>query len=196
MARTVAHFFPDLFDWLGEVRDDRDQGRVTYGRRFLLWMGLMGFLLKLGSRRRLRFELDSPQALANLNTLSRGQQQALAHSDTLNYFLGRVPASSLPALRRKMVRRLLRMKALDHGRLMGHFLLVLDGTGQLHFPRRHCPHCLEQAHGQRTIYYHPVPEAKLVAPEGLALSLESEFIENADPNAARQDCEHRVVRFW
>lgn len=171
------------------MRDNRDQNRITYGRRFMIWMGLMPFLLKLGSRRRLRFELDSPEALANLNRLSRSQQETTAHSDTLNYFLGRVPAASLPLLRRKMVQRLLRMKALDHGRLMGHFLLVIDATGQLRFNQRHCPHCLEQVHGEKTIYFHNVLEAKLVTPEGLAISLESEFIENADPNATKQDCE-------
>jgi hypothetical protein len=185
----VAHFFPDLRTWLGEVGDRRDQNLITYGRRFLLWMGLMGFLLKLGSRRRIRFELDSPQALANLNRLSGSQQVAMAHSDTLNYFLGRVPPASLPALRRKMVQRLLRMKALDNGRLMGHFLIVIDATGQLRFNQRHCEHCLEQKHGQQTLYFHNVLEAKLVTPEGLAISLDSEFIENADPQASKQDCE-------
>lgn len=197
MAKTVAHFFPDLFDWTGQVADKRDQDRITYGRRFMIWMGLMGFLLKLGSRRRLRFELDSPQALANLNALSHETQEAVAHSDTLNYFLGRVPATSLPLLRRKMVQRLLRMKALDPGRLMGHFLVVVDGTGQLRFNKRHCPHCLEQKHEKQTIYFHHVLEAKLVTPEGLAISLDSEFIENADPpstssgwaKATKQDCE-------
>ena len=155
----------------------------------MVWMGLMLFLLKLGSRRRLGFELDTPEALANLNSLSREQQEKVAHPDSLNYFLGRVPAASLPLLRRKMVQRLLRMKALDHGRLMGHFLLVVDGTGQLHFKERHCPHCLEQKHGEKTLYFHNVLEAKLVTPEGLALSLDSEFIENADPKATKQDCE-------
>jgi hypothetical protein len=171
------------------VRDHRDQECITYGRRFLIWMGLMPFLLKLGSRRRLRFELDSPQALANLNALSRAGQETMAHSDTLNYFLGRVPAASLPLLRRKMVQRLLRMKALDHGRLMSHFLVVVDGSGQLRFNQRHCPHCLEQIHGEQTLYFHNILEAKLVTPEGLAISLESEFIENADPKASKQDCE-------
>lgn len=149
----------------------------------------MAFLLKLGSRRRLRFELDSPEALANLNALSGQRQETMAHSDTLNYFLGRVPAASLPLLRRKMIQRLLRMKALDHGRLMGHFLVVVDATGQLRFNQRHCPHCLEQKHGEQTIYFHQVLEAKLVTPEGLAISLDSEFIENADPKATKQDCE-------
>jgi hypothetical protein len=171
------------------VGDKRDQDAITYGRRFMLWMGLMGFLLKLGSRRRLRFELDTPEALANLNALSRQDQETMAHSDTLNYFLGKVPAASLPLLRRKMVQRLLRMKALDHGRLMGHFLVVFDGTGQLRFNERHCANCLEQKHGDKTLYFHNVLEAKLVTPEGLAISLDSEFIENADPKATKQDCE-------
>jgi hypothetical protein len=189
VARTVAHFFPDLPEWLGEVHDRRDQDCITYGRRFLLWMGLMGFLLKLGSRRRFRFELDTPQALANLNRLSHARQETIAHSDTLNYFLGKVPVGSLPALRRKMVQRLLRMKALDHGRLLGHFLIVVDATGQLRFNRRHCPHCLEQQHGEQTLYFHNVLEVKLVTPEGLAISLDSEFIENAQPGASKQDCE-------
>jgi hypothetical protein len=174
------------------VGDRRDQDAVTYGRRFMVWMGLMLFLLKLGSRRRLRFELDTPEALANLNALSHQDQEAVAHSDTLNYFLGKVPPASLPLLRRKMVQRLIRMKALDDGRLMGHFLVVIDATGQLRFNQRHCPHCLEQKHGDKTLYFHNVLEAKLVTPQGLAISLESEFIENANPKASKQDCESKA----
>ena len=81
------------------------------------------------------------------------------------------------------------MKALDHGRLIGHFLVVVDGTGQLRFKERHCPHCLEQKHGDKTIYFHNVLEAKLVTPDGFAISLDSEFIENTDPKATKQDCE-------
>ncbi len=194
LARTVAHFFPKLCDWLGEVRDTRDQNRITYSRQFLLWMGLMPFLLKLGSRRRVRFELDSPEALANLNRLAQAEQEAMAHSDTLNYFLGHVPPASLARVRRQMIHRLVRMKALDSGRLFGHFLVVLDATGQLHFRQRHCPHCLEQVHGEQTLYYHNVLEAKLVTPDGLALSLDSEFIENTDPKATKQDCELKAFR--
>jgi hypothetical protein len=152
-------------------------------------MGLMLFLLKLGSRRRIRFELDSLQALDNLNCLARAEQETMAHSDTLDHFLGHVPPLSLAKLRRQMVHRLVRMKVLDDGRLLGYFLVVLDGTGQLHFPERHCPGCLERKHGDKTIYYHHVLEAKLVTPQGLAISIASEFIENTNPGASVQDCE-------
>jgi hypothetical protein len=188
LGKTVAHFWPEFRQWLDELRDTRDPDRITYASRFLTWLGLMTFLLKLGSRRQLNFELDSPMALKNLNRLSGCAQQKIAHHDTLNHFLGHVHPAEFAGLRRKMVFRLLRMKVLDAGRLMGHFLIVLDGTGQLQFREPHCPHCLEETVNGTTYYYHNVLEAKLVTPEGLALSVGSEFIENADQHASKQDC--------
>jgi hypothetical protein len=128
----------------------------------------------------------------------------MAHSDTLDHFLGHVPPPALGRLRRSMVQRLIRMKALDDARLCGHFLVVLDGTGQLVFRERHCPHCLERTVNGQTRYYHHVLEAKLVSPTGLAISVGSEFIENRDPRATKQDCElkafvrlaERLKRDW
>ena len=189
LGKTLAHFWPDYRTWLGAVVDTRVQEMCTYGRKFLLIEGLMLFLLKLGSRRQVRFELDSPAALENLVRLSGCPQDTVAHGDTLDHFLGHVPPAGVHRLRREMVRRLIRMKALDEGRLFGHFLVVLDGTGQLYFRQRHCKHCLTKTVHGKTQYYHHVLEAKLVTPSGLALSVGSEFIENSDPKATKQDCE-------
>ena len=185
----MTHFWPEFRSWLGEIRDTRDQDRITYSREFLSWMGLMVFMLKLGSRRQVRFELDSPEALENLNRLSGSHQEAVAHGDTLDHFWGHVPVPSVGRLRRQMVTRLVRMKVLDAGRLLGYFLVVVDGTGQLFFRQRHCEHCLERTVNGQTHYFHHVLEAKLVTPDGLAISIGSEFIENADPQASKQDCE-------
>lgn len=188
----MAHFFPDLRAWMRAVGDSRRQEQIIYKGPFLIWMGLMLFLLKLGARRRLNFELDSPMALVNLNRLSGCAQQDVADHGTLEHYLGHVPCAQLHALRRQVVRRLIRMRVLDDARLMGHLLLVFDGTGQLYFRHRHCEHCLTQTHDGTTRYYHHVLEAKLVTPEGLAISLDSEFIENADPEATKQDCERKA----
>ena len=147
------------------------------------------FLLKLGSRRQARFELDSPEALENLNRISGCRQETMAHSDTLDHFLGHVPLRGMERMRHRFVQRLIRMKALDSGRLFGHFLVVLDGTGQFFFRRKHCEHCLTRVVNGVTQYYHHVLEAKLVTPDGLAISIGSEFIENSDPTATKQDCE-------
>jgi hypothetical protein len=161
----------------------------VYPARCLVWTGLLVFALRLGSRRQIRFELDSPWALENLNRLAACRQKSVPHGDTLNYLMGRLHPRELHGLRRDMVRRLVRMKVLDSGRLFGHFLIAIDGTGQLVFQKRHCPHCLQRTVGGKTLYYHHVLEAKLVTPDGLAISIATECIENADPEATKQDCE-------
>jgi hypothetical protein len=171
------------------VPDSRFQPFVEYEGPFLLWMGMLLFLLRLGARRQLGFELDTAAALNNLNRLSHCRQETLADHGTLDHYLGHVDPDDLHNLRRRMARRLIRMRALDHGRLRGHFLVVLDGTGQLYFRQRHCEHCLTKTVDGQAQYYHHVLEAKLVTPEGLAISLASEFIENSDPKATKQDCE-------
>ena len=174
---------------MGNVHDSRRQAQVIYAGPFLLWMGLLLFLLKLGSRRRINFDLDAPEALANVNRLSGCHQEDMADDETLNHYLGHVEPGQLHSLRRQGVHRLIRMKALDDSRLMGHVMIAIDGTGQLHFPERHCEHCLTKVVQGKTIYYHHILEAKLVTPEGLAISVGSEFIENSVPGATKQDCE-------
>jgi hypothetical protein len=189
LAKTVNHFFPDFRRWLGQRTDTRDLVRRVYGTGFLAWMGLLLFMLRLGARRQVQPELDTPEGLDNLNALSGCRQDDIAHGDTLNHFLGHTPPQTWSGLLRQMLRRLVRMRVLEKGRLLGQYLVVIDGTGQLSFQQRHCPHCLEQVREGKTLYFHQVLEAKLVTPEGLALSLGSEFIENSHRKASQQDCE-------
>jgi hypothetical protein len=104
-------------------------------------------------------------------------------------------------LRLQFVQRLLRMKALDAARLLGLPVLLIDATGVLCFPKRHCPHCLVQRHGKQTYYLHQVLEAKLLGPGGVVISLDTEFIENADAldsqgrsaEQVKQDCELKAL---
>ena len=69
-------------------------------------------------------------------------------------------------------------------------MVAIDGTGMLTFHERHCEHCLtRKLSNGTTLYYHPVLEAKLVTANGFSFSLMTEFIENNDPEASKQDCE-------
>jgi hypothetical protein len=189
LGRTLRHFFPDWRQWTGRLRDGRDGRYIDYGPSRLLWMGLLVFCLRIGSRRQIRFESDTATARQNLHQLCGDGQTALPHPDTLEYYLRRLPPAELERLRRWMIHRLIRMKVLDDQRVEGMFLIALDGTGQLTFHERHCPHCLTRRSGNTVIYYHTVLEAKLVTPSGLALSIATEFIENPSANPSKQDCE-------
>lgn len=198
MIRTVRHFWPGLSDGLDELPDSRWQPIVVYHRRFLFWWGVMLFLARLRSRRQLDFHLRDAGApmLANLNRLAGVEQNSLPVDGTLDHFLGHVGSSPFAALRSQMVRRLIRMKALDDARLMGHFVVAVDGTGWQVFHKRHCDRCLTQTHGETTVYLHYLLEAKLVGPSDMALSMGTEFVENAPDRPvslgseeAKQDCE-------
>jgi hypothetical protein len=202
-VQTVRHFFPQLNTWLDRLPDTRVPEACTYATAFLAWWGIALYLLQLGSRRQLDYELrdGGPQVLANLNRLADTAQTTLPVHDTLDHFLDHVALAGWEKLRTQMVQRLLRMKALDAARLLGHPVLLIDATGLLCFPRQHCPHCLTQRHGPRTLYFHHVLEAKLLGPGGVVVSLGSEFIENADADASdgksaeevKQDCELKAL---
>jgi hypothetical protein len=203
LVQTVRHFFPDLNAWLDRLPDTRDPQACTYPTRFLAWWGLLLYLLQLSSRRQLDFQLntDGPAVLPNLNRLAQTELDRRPVHDTLDYFLGQVATQGWIQLRYQFVQRLVRMKALDAARLLGKPVLLLDATGLLCFHRRHCPHCLVQRHGQHTLYLHHVLEAKLLGPAGVVVSLDSEFIDNADAQGAaersaeevKQDCELKAA---
>ena len=153
---------------------------VTYDVRFLCWWGLLLFCLKLASRRQLDFQLRDLETfvLENVNRLAQTEQNSLPVNKTLSHFLGHVGSAPFAQMRTDCVRRLMRNKVLEATRLQGCFPIAVDGTGFLCFSERHCPHCLVHKHQSYTVYLHPVLEAKLVDPRGLALSVGSEFIEN------------------
>ena len=122
-------------------------------------------------------------------SVSRGWDSARA--TRLNYGYQRLKVDEVQEVVCRSVETLIRKKVLYRFRLLGvYFLVAIDGTGVLTFRKRHCPHCLTKTlHNGETIYYHPVLEAKLVTSNGFAFSLMTEFIENQDLSADKQDCE-------
>ena len=193
LAKTVRHFLPEFPAAFDGLPDARNPDRIVYSKQTVVWSGILIPLLGLGSRRQFRFEADTPAFAANLAALAHDHCETAPHDDTIVYYLKGVSPEPFEALPVHIVRRLIRMKALDHWRLYGSFLVALDGTGQLFFRHRHCPHCLtRKAPDGQTLYFHHVLEAKLVTANGFAFSLGCEFIENDDSEAPKQDCELRA----
>jgi hypothetical protein len=161
----------------------------------MMWWGLLLFGLKLGSRRQLDFDLreEGSAVLENLNLLADTDLDSLPVHNTLDHYLGHVGPEAIAGLRTRMVRRLIRMKALDHCRMpTKHFPVAIDATGQLTFHTRHCDRCLVRKSGSTTLYMHQVLEAKIVGPDGLAISVATEFIENPEDFESDAKSEKKV----
>ena len=198
LYKTVHHFFPEYRSWLKSMRDPRNKNMLTYELPTMIWLGVLLFLLKLGSRRQLNYELDSEEMLKNVKLLTKEEMERLPHDGTLEYLLERLAPRELCDLRTNMLNSLIRKKCLNNYRLSGYYMVAIDGSGYLTFKSRHCEHCLKAEKDGKVLYYrHPVLEAKLVLSNGMAFSLETEFIENPGAGVAIQDCElkafHRLV---
>lgn len=196
-AENLTHFFPGFSSWLAGLSDDRCQGKTVYPKEFCIWSGLSIFMQALRSRRQFDYEaeadLDSGTLLANLNTLAGTQEEDIPHGDTVADYLSVLPYQELEQIPSKMVHRLIRMRRFEDDRLLGRYMIALDGSRVWSFPTRHCKDCLTQTHNGKTTYYHMVVDAKLVTPDGLALSVATEFVENSDPSDTKQDCERKAI---
>ena len=199
LFKTARRYLPKINSLFNRVPDPRNPNKTTYPMRHLLWTGVLLFMLKLGSRRRLRFKFNTIEFAMNLARLAGVDLEKVAHPDTLADLLEVVPPEQLFALPAELVRGLLRTKALEKYRLLDdYYLLAFDATGVGSSKKRHCEHCLTQTVEvknrkgktvKRTVYYHLVLSAKLVTYSGLALPIASEWVENPGPNPDKQDCE-------
>ena len=191
---TLRHFFPELMGWLGEVPDPRNPLYTVYALKLLLLMGVLMFLTHSGSRNHFNDQMrDAGELARTLARLLGMEVEALPHLDTLEKVLRRLKPADLEQLHMRLLRRLIRMKALDDWRVGGRFLLAVDGTGLYSFSERHCVHCIETRHESGVITYsHKVLVAFIVSDDGYALPVACEFIENPGMVYDKQDCEKKA----
>lgn len=146
------------------------------------------FLYRLGARRQIGLLLRNGPSVAKFQALFG--VETFPHGDTLNRLFARLDPKQVQNVVCSFPEMLIRKKVLYPYRLLDtYFIVAVDGTGTLSFTKRHCLHCLTRTHNGKTRYYHNVLEAKLLTPNGLALSLMTEFIENPGENPTKQDCE-------
>ena len=194
LAVTLRHFFPELASWLGDVQDPRDPRYAVFSLKLLLLLGVLMFLSHSGSRNHFNDQLgDATELAKTLARLLGIEVDVLPHLDTLDKVLRRINPAQLEPLLARLIRRLIRMKALDDWRVGGRFLVAIDATGLYSFPERHCEHCIEKQHPGGTVTYsHQVLVAFLVSADGYALPIACEFIENPGPIYDKQDCETKA----
>lgn len=195
--KTIRHFVPDFFPALARIPDPRDQVRTIYPLPECYLVGILAYLFKTGSRRNIKYRMGTQKFVGNMQRIGSilypdaPFPHTPIHGDTLNNLLEKIPVGYSLGLRTLVLRSLIRSRCLEQWRILGSYGVVMDGTGVVTYYHRHCKHCLTRKLSDgRTLYYHPVLEAKLVSPGlGLALSIGTEFIENPEEYVNKQDCE-------
>lgn len=198
-CRITRQYFPDLVQWLQEIKDPRRFW--TYETEVMLMTVIMKNICNITSMQKMTDEFLDEGCVGNLcQILGVEPHEFLPHYVTLNGFLSRLETGELERLRKNMVRALLRRRKFEDARFLGkYWLLVFDATGLFHFPERHCPHCLKKVMNKGTAeeketYYHHVLEAKLVLGDGFVISIGTEFIENEAEDVSKNDCETKAFK--
>ena len=197
LLKTFTHFFGPIHKRLGELPDPRQParpGNIDYSVGALIFAGVLMFVCRLGARRQVRLLLHTVFLVETFKKLF--DVDGVPHGDTMNDVFIRLRVAEVQEIVTGMTETLIDKKVLYPHRLFERYYVVaIDATGMLTYGYRHCPYCLSKKHGDKTLYYHHVLEAKIVAPNGMAFSLMSEFIENPedDPTKSleqrKQDCE-------
>lgn len=162
----------------------------------ILIPGLIVFFCHLTSRRQIKFDL---------RTLGSGcailvwlKLKKFPHGDTINNVLKDTDPLQLENIKQKMVHRLIRMRALERFRLLDkYYPVAIDGSGLFSTNERHCKYCLvkkSKETGKVIKYQHYIVDSKLVTSSGFTASLVTEFLENINPEASKQDCEQNAVK--
>ncbi|NLH39664.1 MAG: transposase [Elusimicrobia bacterium] len=189
LYKTMRHFFPEYRQWLRDMKDPRKKNMTSYELPVMIWVGILLFLLKLGSKRQINYELDTEAMINNIKLLSREKLERIPYDGTLEYLLERLDPVELTRIREKMINRLIRNKSFSKCKINGSYPIAIDGSGYLTFKGYHCPHCLKKKKkGKVLFYYHSILEAKIIS-NGMAFSVETEFIENESEGVLKQDCE-------
>lgn len=189
LFKVLFHFIPNLNYWLKNVKDPRNKNSTEYDVQILLWVLLIAFITKVGSRREINFKMKRKEIEENLGVLSKNKIEKIPDEDTLAYLFESLEPNELQKIIIKIMKLLIRKKVFENQRLLGYYLIGADGTGYLKFKKRHCDNCLKRCFGKNIYYMHYVLDFKLVTSSGLALSVGTEFVENSAKKYDKQDCE-------
>ena len=148
----------------------------------------MTFLLRSGSRNAFDVDRNSgllPENMVQLcgipwDTERLGERITVTCSENTRHHAARVDPCEVAEISLKMVRRLMAMRLLDSGRLLGRWWrIAVDGTLR--------DRGYKTAAGEARYRY--AVEAKLVGPMGMTFHLMSDFVEMRDPVRDKEDCE-------
>ena len=200
LVRLIRHFFPDLISQLKGVTDQRHQSYIRYENHVLLMTRILASIFYISSMRKASEELNKEEVIANMGYVCGRELEELPYWETINLYLEKVPDQELQEMICKLVKHLLRSRAFESARIRGRYWqVIVDGT-QLASSRKELDGgCLYRIHRRGTEeeyreYYYYVLEAKLYLHENIYVSIMTEFVENKDSEAEKQDCERKAAK--
>jgi len=186
MRKILHQYFGGLIGQLNELEDFRK--RKDYEMAELIFSCISMFLFKQGSRNQFNNLRTSEYFCPNMESLFGLQ---MAHMDTVNDLLQELDPENLETIKADMIRSLIKSKVIK--KVRGSYLIAVDGSGIWSSSEDPGFGIHKTSKNGVVSYQYNMLEAKIVTPEGLALSVASEPITNTQSNS-KQDCEQAAFK--
>ena len=189
IAKIMKVMLRLLRPMVADLPDPRDQRYIIYSKESLFLYGVMMFAMRAETRRNATRFMTTPFMQENLRNIIPGLE-AVAHNDTLANYLDRIDPEVIQEVYRTLIRKLLRNKEFKN--LAGRYRVLVDGSGKGSKGWKYSVTALHRKNQNGEMWLTYVLDAVLVLENGMVIPLCTEFLENADREFDKQDCETKA----
>ena len=204
--KIQQRFYPELFSKFAEVKDPRHSSYIEYDCKIMLgtvyYKGIAGISSMQGMTR----EFNDEVVVSNLyRFMGSEEKEYLPHGVTINELLERLMPEELEKIQSDMVYQMIRRKTFDDAKVMGKWLVLVDGSeldeGITQKNGTYLSRCYNKGSENEFVRYHrSVLEAKIYLGNDLVASIATEPIENSkeyhnkkmSDEEIKQDCEQKA----
>lgn len=199
-------FYPELFTAFENTVDPRHQSYIEYSNKELLAELYYKQICGISSMQDMTRTFNDDIIVKNIYSfINKETKEFLPHSVTLNEFLCKLDPEEISNIRDDLAKKMIRRKTFYNARLLGKWLVIVDGTELDNSCVKKNEFYLERCYNKGTdeeyIRYHrSVLEAKIYFGHNLLASIGTESIENNEEyqrkkyteEQIKQDCESKA----
>lgn len=199
-------FYPELFKAFGETKDPRHASYIEYSNQVMLTSLYYKDICGISSMQEMTRKFNDDVVVKNIyGFINEEDKEYLPHSVTINEYLSKLNPGELGKIRDDIVKKMIRRKTFNDARILGKWLVIVDGTELDNTCKKKNDSYLERCYNKGTAdeyvrYHRSVLEAKIYFGDNLLASIGTEAIENSEEyqrkkyteEQIKQDCESKA----
>ena len=191
----IVKYLSKLLTMFNNLTDTRHQSYVTYSMKTICVTRLFPLLCGLTTMTDISTDtFNTDTCIKNISKICNQNLSELPYWETIQDVFMNIKTSELRDIQKYIVKTLIRSKMFDRYKYDGYFQIVVDGTGLSNHSYNLNDNCIKKKYKDGKIAYCKyVLECKLIV-GNIVISLDSEWIENAENlnENQKQDCETKV----
>ena len=191
----IVKYLPDLLTMFNNLTDIRHNSYITYSMKTICVTRLFSLLCGITTMTDISSDIfNTDNCINNLSKICNQDLKELPYWETIQDVFINIKTDELRDIQKYIIKTLIRSKMFDKYKHDGYFQIVVDGTGLSSHGYNLNNNCIKKKYKDGKIAYSKyVLECKLIV-GNIVISLDSEWIENAESlnENQKQDCETKA----